>query len=257
VDVVTVLLVVLIWVVLMGFFAAWTFWFQGYLYTQPVEQLYWRAPAAGSAITFFLIIWITIDYRAVKNDPKAHSPYAPIGYTWSPPQTNIAPFQTLFVPPENNPKGEPKEYTRTKAASGPDEYRHGQERIPGRPAKVIIDENGEKSVFEPDRDEKGHFKTGKGLPLYYRDDKGRVLEEITFNPVQSYRVGPMILGLFLNAMFFLVWFICMWLLLRYQLWHAIGLTVAMSAVMLLFVITPVMSYAEKGARPPPVEKPTE
>ena len=34
----------------MGFLFAWTLWFQAYIYTEPATQLWWRAPAAGTAL---------------------------------------------------------------------------------------------------------------------------------------------------------------------------------------------------------------
>ena len=41
------LLMLLLWVVLIGFLAVATIWFQGYIYNEPVTQIYWRS--GGSA----------------------------------------------------------------------------------------------------------------------------------------------------------------------------------------------------------------
>ena len=253
------LLVLLIWVVLMGFLAAWTFWFQGYLYTEPVEQLYWRAPAVGSALTVLLIIWIAIDYRAVKNNPDAHFPYGPI-QEMAPAltKTETEPFASLVVPGENNTEKEYKLEKVSDARKGHVEYRHNQESIPSSPPKLIVVENGERSVFEPDKDAKGHFIRENGQPLLYRDGKGRVLTE---GPMFEKRTGfpfwRFLLGVFLNVSFLGVWFVGMWLVLRYQMWHALGLAVVMVAVMLLFVIAPVMSSTGKVVRPTAVAQTTE
>ena len=72
-----ILLLLLILFVLMGFLFAWTFWFQAYIYTDPTTGLFWRAPAAGAALTIFLILWLAIDYHAVKNSSDARFPYGP------------------------------------------------------------------------------------------------------------------------------------------------------------------------------------
>src|SRR5215469_15735149 len=63
-SLVVVLLVV--FAVLSLLLAAWTLFFQGYIYSEPVEAIYWRAPAAGAALTLFLLIWMVLDYRSIE-----------------------------------------------------------------------------------------------------------------------------------------------------------------------------------------------
>jgi hypothetical protein len=251
---VIVLLVLLMWLVLMGFLAAWTFWFQGYLYTQPVDQLYWRAPAAGTALTLFLIFWIAIDYRSVKNNPDAHFPYGPIQeLAPSIAKSDTDPFPSLIVPGENNTELEYKLEKGTDARKGHVEYRRYGQMLPSSPSKIIVVENGERSVFEPEKDAKGHFIRASGQPLLYRDSKGRVLTEgPMFERRSSFPIWRFLFGVFLNFAFLGVWFACLWLLLNYQMWHAVGLAVVITAVMLLFILAPVMSRVEDVARPPPV-----
>jgi hypothetical protein len=244
-------LVLLLWVVLMGFLFAWTFWFQGYIYTEPVGRLWWRAPAAGTALTVFLIIWIAIDYRGAKSNPDVRYPYGPIQEMPLAAKTP-KPFETLCVPSGENTE---VKYRREKVLEGQNThyvYRHNDQVMPGRPPKVIgEEEDGQRVVFEPDRDAKGQFKVERGQVLFYRDGKGRAMREGTFELEPSYRVFPVLLGLFLNGAFLALWFVCLWLLLRYQMWHALGLAVALFVVMLLFVIGPVMSRAEDVAHPKP------
>jgi hypothetical protein len=245
------LLLLLTWLVLMGFLFAWTVWFQGYIYTEPATELYWRAPAAGTALTLFLIIWVITDYRAVKNNPDAHFPYGPL-QELAPATKDTTPFPSLYVPTTGNTE---VEYKLMKVLDGKrmhEVYRRGEEPMPSRPAKVIVEEDGTKTVFEPDRDAKGQFTTERGQPLMYRDKNGRALKEGTFERVASYRFGPFFFGLLLNGTFLVLWFVCMWLLLRYQFWHALGLALVLYAVMLLFVLAPVMTRAEAVARPQPV-----
>jgi hypothetical protein len=247
-------LLLLIWLVLMGFLFAWTLWFQAYIYTEPATQLWWRAPAAGTAIAFFLAAWVFIDYRAVKNTPDARYPYGPIQEM---PLKSAAPepFDKLYLDESSDAA-----YTRTKVTEGKQtrfEYRRGQDVLPSRPQKVVAVEGDEKVVFEPDRDAKGNFKPDPvDSLLRYRDSRGRVLYERTFEREAASRTFAVLFGLFLNAAFLAVWFACMWLLLRYQLWHALGLAVVMYGVMLLFVIGPVMATAEEVARPKPVMQAT-
>jgi hypothetical protein len=243
-------LIVLLWLVLMGFLFAWTLWFQAYIYTEPVGQLWWRAPAAGTALALFLVLWIAVDYRAVKNDPDARYPYGPI-QEMPVAATTPKPFDKLYVPLDENTEVEFTRQTEFDGQKTGHSYRHGRDVMKGRPPKIIVVENDQKVVFEPDHDAKGQFKAERGQPLFYRDSKGRALREGTFDPEPSYRVFPVLLGLFLNGTFFALWFVCLWLLLRFQMWHALGLAVVLYVVMLLFVIGPVMSRAEDVARPKP------
>jgi hypothetical protein len=244
-------LVVLLWLVLMGFLFGWTLWFQAYIYTEPVNQLQWRAPVAGTVLMLFLVIWIVVDYRAVKNNPDARYPYGPI-HELPLAATTPKPFEKLYVPAGENPE---VGYTRQAEFDGQKTvhtYRNGQDVMPRRPLKIIVVENDQKIVFEPDHDAKGQFKAERGQPLFYRDSKGRAMREGTFELEPTFRVFPILFGLFLNGTYFALWFVCLWLLLRFQLWHALGLAIVLYVVMLLFIIGPVMSRAEEVARPKPV-----
>src|SRR4051812_20944743 len=59
-----ILILLLLWFVLIVMLAAWSLFFQGYIYSEPSAEMYWRAPAAGSALFVFLTLWVIIDYRA-------------------------------------------------------------------------------------------------------------------------------------------------------------------------------------------------
>ena len=50
--------------------AAWTLFFQGYIYTEPVTGVAWRGPAAGSAVMAVLLLWVLLDYHS----PGAYRP---------------------------------------------------------------------------------------------------------------------------------------------------------------------------------------
>jgi hypothetical protein len=269
------LLMLLLWLVLIGFLAVATIWFQGYIYTEPVTQIYWRAPAAGSALALFLVLWVTVDYRAVKNNTDAQFPYGPIQELA--PALNKADsesFPALWAPNERGPveveykskqgavlKSKVMEYKLNHVADarkGHVEYRHGEDPIPSSPPLLFVEENGEKILFQPDTDDKGHFKRESGQPLLYRDNKGRVLTEgPMFERKTGFPFGRFLLGVFLNALFPVIWFVCLWLLLRFQLLHAVGLAVVLAAVMLLFIVQPLMSRAEAVARPQPVATTSE
>jgi hypothetical protein len=74
--------------------------------------------------------------------------------------------------------------------------------------------------------------------------------------VSTFYAGRLILNLFLNFLHLLIWFIALWLLLRFQWPHALGLAIVLWAVMLLFIVPQVLKLAEDTARrnettPPP------
>src|SRR5437868_4160523 len=100
----------------MGFIFAWTFWFQSYIYTEPVSQLPWRAAATGTALALLLLIWVLVDYRAVKSNPDARYPYGPI-QELAPPLTNDKPVDTVYVVVNNTETA----FTRTLVPGGPGE----------------------------------------------------------------------------------------------------------------------------------------
>ena len=56
------------------------------------------------------------------------------------------------------------------------------------------------------------------------------------------------MSVLLNFGFLAVWFVCLWLLLRFQWSHALGLAVAFWAAMTLFVLPPLLTRAEEVAR---------
>ena len=73
-----------------------------------------------------------------------------------------------------------------------------------------------------------------------------MLREGTFERIPSYRFGPFVLGIVLNFGFLLVWFVCLWLLLRYQLWHAVGLALVFYVIMQLLVLVPGIGASGRG-----------
>jgi hypothetical protein len=135
--------------------------------------------------------------------------------------------------------------------SGRPEYRDKNRRLlPDRPDKIIVVEGGQQHVFLPERDAKGHFKVAPGESLRYYEEgaKGRYMVEGQWGRVASYRFGRLVLDLFLNLLHFVVWWLVLWLLLRFQWSHALGLAVAFWAVMTLFVLPPLLTRAEEVAR---------
>ena len=141
-----VLLVLLVWVVLTVVLAGWALFLQQYLYTEATPGLVWRGPAAGSALTLVLLVWLVFDYRT----PGAYRPL----WEFSSTETTVA-FPEMRVP-----SGTGEEVYKPIPGKGNEYHLNGQTRgqaLTGRPAVLIVDEGDKRSTFQPERDEKGNF----------------------------------------------------------------------------------------------------
>jgi hypothetical protein len=244
-----ILLILLLWAVLTVLLSAWTLWFQGYIYNEPTSGISWRGPAAGSALTVVLAIWIFLDSRT---PPGRFRPFLESSAT-----VDSKPFPKLYIPRE---KGEDV----YGLVPGPGrEYRlNGQPTgkvLAKRPKQVVVIEDGERHIFEPERDAKGNFKTRSSSSsswlgseasedLRYVDDKGRVMLESSIGQLSTFRSGLFVGNLLLNFFFLAAWFAVLWLLLRFQWAHALGQAVVFWGVMLLFILPPVLTRAENVAK---------
>ena len=71
--------------------------------------------------------------------------------------------------------------------------------------------------------------------------------------VTTYRFGVLLMALILNFGFLIVWFVCLWLLLRFQWSHALGLAFV-AWLISLFILPMILTQAEKVRKenlPPP------
>jgi hypothetical protein len=224
-----VLLTLLLMFVLTVVLTGWTLWFQGYLYSEPADGILWRGPAAGGALTLFLVLWMALAYRAPGRYGALHEVSG----------SDTVEFKELWVV---NDEGK-EEHFRLGTRYG--------KQVPTRPAEVIVKEDGAKVSFKPERDADGKFKVRKigdvDEPLRYLDDRGRVMTEDQLGRVSVPRTGALLLNLLLNFLHLGAWFACLWLLLRFQWPHALGLAVAFWLVTTLFVVPPVLSKAEAVA----------
>lgn len=240
-----ILILVLLWFVLSIVLAAWTLWFQGYIYSEPVGEIQWRAPAAGAAITLVLALWIMMDYRSPGR-------YLTV-FDFS--ANEYIDYRELHVPTGN---GREEVYRLQTDAKGRHQYLNRSGKGPvSRPQEIIaVDSNGEKHVFKPERDGQGKFKVSPGGSLLYHDDQGHTMTEGQFGQVVIFHFGWLVMNLLLNFLHFVAWFLVLWLLLRFQWAHAFGLAIAFWAVLTLFVVPQVLTRAEDVARQRASPKPT-
>lgn len=246
-----ILILLVLWAALTVLLAAWTLFFQGYLYSEPASTIYWHAPAASTALTVFLGLWVVLDYRSIgdRNDEGRYQPLQ----NFSTRETET--YQHLWI---INNDGKKEHYER----SGQEYVRKDGRRLPSRPSKVLASHtaNGDDRVFEPAKDAKGNYQVEQDQPLrhYDKDNKSRYMEEGFLGQVSIFHFSWLLMNLFLNFGFLLVWFLSLWLLLRFQWSHALGLAVVFWLAMILLIVPMILKPAEdmRKQRLPPKTTPT-
>ena len=234
-----VLVFLLLWVALMVFLGAGTLWFQDYIYSQPVSGVAWRAPAAGTAMTAFFLLWAFADSRDPPGRFRALFDFSD--------REEQERFKELWVPRE----GRRVRYELKRDTAGHYEYLDDNRRpLPGHADPIIVKENGEEVEFKADRDAQGNFKfsKGQGQELRYTDARGREMWESRMGEISTFRWGLLLGNLALNFFHLAAWFLVLWLLLEFQWAHALGLAAVLWVVMTLLIVPPLLSRVEAAAR---------
>jgi hypothetical protein len=250
---VLILVLLLVAVVLGGFLWVGALFLQGYIYNEPTPGLVWRGPAAGGILTAFLALWCILDYRA-----------APVGAIELPYDT-LTRFSASEVFPAKPvqkfwavKKGQEVEYVWQKPTQlGAGEYRDttAAKRPWSRESEGIVEaivweEDGKKVRFNLDLPG-GKFKEGQ-LARYVEDGgQRRVLTEEDVRRGQQTRFlwGRFVINILLNVLFLVAWFLCLWLLLRFQWGHALGLAVVLWVVATLAVVPAVLDRVLAAKQP--------
>jgi hypothetical protein len=63
---------------------------------------------------------------------------------------------------------------------------------------------------------------------------------------RAFNTGIFLLGWLLNFLHLALWVVCLWLLLRFQFWHAVGLGFALWVVMTFLVVPNLLDQAVRG-----------
>ncbi len=103
----------------------------------------------------------------------------------------------------------------------------------------MLDINGESREFKRVKN------TGSSYPEFV-DDKGWSMKDFGDGPdgtPSAFRWGRFLMNLFLNFGFFLAWWLCLWLLMRFQWSHAFGLAFVLWIFFLFSVMPMLLGYA--------------
>jgi len=262
-----IVLLFVVWFTLGGLLWLGSLWLQGYIYNQPAEGLHWRAPAAGTALAFFYALWCVLDYGSAE------------------PAATELPYETFFrfSPQETYPKKPIPEFWSIKKGSTK-EGRYVRKQVPARAGctrpeyvnpesnrpwsrqedgiveTIIIEENGQKVKFKarliPDPNYKKKSDTEPErmvfpeVAVFVEEGGSRTLteDELRVGQMTRFRFGLFVMNVIINVLHLAVWFACLWLLLRFQMWHALGLAVVFWLVMTFAVLPTLLDQTLEAVR---------
>jgi hypothetical protein len=251
-------LILILFVVFLGLtmlLAAGKLFLQGYLNETPPEPLEvaWQAPAAGAAVSVVLLLWAFLAYRspdryAALTDYSAQDTSAPFRWLWSIRGGRLEPREGPGGKVWDVVGGEEIKYRLTRDSMGRPFYENfTYGRLPSRPDVIIVEEDGQKVRFLPERDARGKFKEAPGYTLRYYDDRGRFMEEGYLGQLSTVRPGRTFVYVLLNLVHGAVWFVCLWLVLRFSLGQSILIAIGCWMTMTLFVMPLVLRAAQEAS----------
>jgi hypothetical protein len=233
-------LIVLLWV--------GTFFFQGYIYTQPSQHLYWQAPAAAAVLTFGFAVWcfsIAFSSRASPQDIPIDTIFR---FSVREDMFDL-PAKKLWAYKVDRRKGgdnkeEVIEYDRVRDNQRTFHYVDTTSiHRPWRRQDIVAIEietpDGNKLRFEPAEVGTGEYprfvsKDGWSMPEFETGPNGLP---------QRFQFWRLLLNLFFNGAHLFVWFVVLWVLLRFQWPHALGLAAVLWVVATLILMPMMLSYA--------------
>jgi hypothetical protein len=213
---------------------------QGYFYNEASPDLIWRAPAASFAVTFYIGIWCWInhgnprgtygsvfDFETPSNDEKFSS------LVWvKKDQTEVRYHWDGIHWVDNS--GHP--FRRSTSDGVVEEIR----------AEPSNKESGKTAVFKVDLTPDGKFKDPQNAHYIEEDGEHRVMTEDSLGRVSTPKRGLLFGNLLLNGLHFAAWFVCLWLLLRFQWSHALGLAIALWLALSLSVVPFLLAKTSSG-----------
>src|SRR5262249_17941160 len=110
---------------------------------------------------------------------------------------------------------------------------------------IVKDDKGEMH-FKPKTTKEGSFKSNEQFPGYYQDDGRHEMAQP--GQISVFRWGLYFANLLLNIFHFALWFLCLWLLLRFQWTHALFGAVIFWVVMTILVVPMVLEKTQRVAQ---------
>jgi hypothetical protein len=230
---------------------------QGYIYTEPSPHLRWGAPVAGAILFGFYVLWCLLVVFAAST--PSDIPYDAL-HRFSPRVDRFtAPPKDLWVVRKG---GKEEHYIAKKFPRGQGlgvgyEYRSADTDRPwnGNGVETII--------FRPDDTELRlervpEAQREQGAYRDYVSSDGWTMTEYDTGPTgipSRFRIGRFLMNMVLNFIHLALWFVCLWLLMRFMWSHALVAAFVLWIASTLIVLPMLLSYAaevSQARQPPPV-----
>jgi hypothetical protein len=235
---------------------AGTLGFQGLIYSEPASGLPWRGPAAAAVLTALFAVWCYLSFSNFDPRTETQLPFDTI-FRFQP--NKITQVDKLYA--VKNGQETPFTKRNTGGKVGAAEFRDGQGNpwrrsdTTGITEAIIVEENGQRVTFVPKlaSDGKTFPPTAEAFPGYYEQGGRRVMVQL--GQVSLFQWGVWFFNIVLNVAHFGLWFLCLWLVLRFQWPHALGLAVVAWAIVTLVLLPMLLDrtrdVAKERANPAP------
>jgi hypothetical protein len=238
----SVLLFALIFVGITVVVFAGTLLLQGSFYSEPVSHLLLRAPLASLLLTLFIAGWCFLAYRSPTTygtlfDFTATENETRFQQFWSVKRGKESLFEYSKAHREYRDKNTHKRWSRSDSE--------------GLVQAIIVeDKGGQKVRFEAELTPDGKFKAASGEPVRYVEvgGKGRVMTDGDPGKISTVHWGRIIGNILLNFLHLAVWFAALWLILRFQWGHAVGLALVLWLIVTFAIMPVLFKRMEDAAR---------
>lgn len=229
---------------------AGTYYFQGYIYTEPSPGIAWQAPLGGVVMSFGFSIWcLSVAFSA-----RASTTNLPINtiHRFSPIEEMVdRPIQRIWAIKKKgagqSADGERLAYETQRNSRGGFFYEDKITKRPWQPQDIIAIEiekaDGTKMRFDLVPAALGSYRS-------FASKDGWSMIEFTEGPTgipRKFNFALLIWNIVFNVFHLLGWFVVLFLLLRYQLMHALGLAIVLWAIMTLTMLPMLLGYAGQVA----------
>jgi hypothetical protein len=202
---------------------------QGYIYTEPSQGLYWQAPAAAAILIVFIFFWTLLITNSATASPT-DIPYDALFRFNRYVDMVEQPVKELTAVHKDNKKLVYKLHKEVRFEGSTRAYYVEKKSLergvttpnwnPDNLKEIRITHNGEEMVFELQ-------PTGTGANLeFVHSGTGYTFVDYGDGPdgiPRASRWSRFLANLLLNFFHLALWFVCLWLLLRFQWGHALGL----------------------------------
>lgn len=239
-------------IVLSVVFFAGSLFLQSTIFTEPTPGLAWRAPTAAAVMSIFFTFWCYLvlqsDARPGDNPYDTTFRYSPRADLFRDPTprlwANYGGDKTVVYVRKKDDDLKDRYQVERKSAADPK-----RRWSPTGVQWIEIDHAGTKMRFEKVPATGGDYRT-------FASPQGWVMQEFEDGPTgvpHRYRWLSFLGNSFLNVLHGVLWFVCFWLLLRYQWDHSLGFAFVLwlltTLIVLPMVLDPAANLARERARP--------